>query len=583
MKEKNYPYFLDAYQDATMGTPGTFPLRKSDIERLAKQYGIGDKGAKVDPQQTEVTFTENGVNVIEPLQGFDGMSSVKVTVDVAGGGGGDYSKWEIGDVVLYDNVEKKKVKSTRGDYNLDKFPLDRFTPIGVIAFVMEDGSARMLALTAMSTNTPDTGSNTNQQIYWGDNQTDIPELDNFLNAATIDHETGVVTGAAINSYVPGNGDQFCGALSLDGERCYNNESGNFLPSPYNADGTLNSEFTVSSLTVGPLYCWSRQRYGNTYYMYTDTETPSSTTILWCGSGGYPQYSVVKNYGNTSKIGENNKSAMMLGSILDESVFDGGVETFTSEFASVADSTYEETILLANSDMDGKSNCEKILLHQTDYIYDKEQSGQTMYYWYRINESDGNRYFLYTNDDKENLTVDTKIYIQGNGSDSYVKDYGTINRYNASSWHNIGTIGNESYITGGVEGFVSNFTHVSQEEWRTATQLQNNNNTGNYPIVTTTWRFHTVGTEQGDWYCPAAGELAMTMSNFGNIQSTLKLIKKTAQVPVAYLSMGTYHWSSSEASFNQAWYYNYVGYMAYDSSNKSALNYVRALCVVPSLD
>ena len=581
MKEKNYPYFLDAYQDVTMGTPGTFPLRRSDIERLAKQYGIGDKGAKVDPQQTEVTFTENGVNVIEPLQGFDGMSSVKVTVDVAGGGGGDYSKWEIGDIVLYDNIENKKVKSTRGDYNLDKFPADRFTPIGVIAFVMEDGSARMLALAAMNTNTPDTGSDTNQSIYWGGNNVDITGLTDYTKAATIDHETGEVIEADGSPCVPSTSDQFGGALSLDGERCYVAESGAFLPSPYNADGTLNSEFTVSSLTVGPLYCWSREKDGSTYYMYTDTETPSEETILWCGTLG--NNSQVKNYGNTSKIDGSRYAATRLGSILDESVFDGGVEVFTSEFTSVADSTYEETILFANSDMDGKSNCEKILLHQTDYIYDKEQDGENRYYWYRMNESDGNRYFLYTNDDEENLSVDTKIYIQGKSSESFVKDYGTINQYNGTSWYEIGTIGNESYITGGVEGFVSKFTRVSQEEWRTATSLQNNYNTGNYPIATTTWRFHTVGTEQGDWYCPAAGELAMMISNFGDIQSTLKLIKKTAQIPVACLGAYSFYWSSSEVSFSSAWCYNF-NYGGLDNSNDKGSRYcVRALCVLSALD
>jgi hypothetical protein len=313
-------------------------------------------------------------------------------------------------------------------------------------------------------------------------------------------------------------------------------------------------------------------------MYTDTETPNEETILWCASIG--NNSQVKNYGNTSKIG-GSYVATRLGSILDESVFDGGVEAFTSEFTSVADDPYEETTLLANSDMDGKSNCEKILLHQTDYIYDKEQDGENRYYWYRINESDGNRYFLYTNDDEENLTVDTKIYIQGYQSSSFVKDYGTKDDHNSSTWYEIGTIGDESYITGGVEGFISNFTRISQEEWRTATSLKNNSKTGNYPIATTTWRFHTVDTEQGDWYCPAAGELAMTMSNFGDIQSTLKLIKKTAQVPVACLSASGNYWSSSEISSSDAWcYYDYGGL---SNSGKNYNYYVRALCVLSALN
>ena len=579
-KNYDYPYYLGAYQEGPFGRPDTFPLTKGNVEKLAEQYGIG---GEVDPQQTEVTFTENGVNVIEPLQGFDGMSSVKVTVDVAGGGGGDYSKWEIGDIVLYDNVEDKKVKSTRGDYNLDKFPLDRFTPIGVIAFVMEDGSARMLALAEMNTNTPDTGSDTNQYIYWGGDNVDITGLTDYTKAATINHETGEVIGADDSPYVPSTGDQFGGVISLDGVRVYRNNSGDFLPSPYNADGTLNSAFTQSAVTVGPLYCWSRTSGSTTYYMYTDTETPSEETILWCGSEGYPQYSVVKNCGNQSKIGENSKSAMMLGSILDESVFDGGVEAFTENFTAVSDSTYEDTFLLANSDMNGKENCTVILANQTDYIYDKQQSGENRYYWFRVNQSDGKKYFLFTNDDENDLTVDTKIYIQGQSSSSFVNDYGTVNQYNGTSWYEVGTIGDGTHIIGGLEGFTEKFTRLLQAEWRTTASLENNYNEGNYPIVTTTWRFHTPGTEQGDWYCPAAGELAILISNFGEIQGSLKQAKKIAgsQVLVAYLSAGGNYWSSSEVSASGAWYYNYNGYLS--GSSKNYDNYVRALCLVPALD
>ena len=582
-KNYDYPYFLGAYQESPLGTQGTFPLTKGNVEKLAEQYGIG-VGVEVDPQQTEVTFTENGVNVIEPLQGFDGMSSVKVTVDVAGGGGGDYSKWEIGDIVLYDNVEYKKVKSTKDDYNLDKFPLDRFTPIGVIAFVMEDGSARMVALAAMNTNTPDTGSDTSQGIYWGYNNLDITGLTNFTKVATIDPTTGEVISGGNNSFVPSTGDQFAGKLSLDGVRVYYIDNGALLPSPYNEDGTLNQEFTKSSITIGPLYCWSRQRNGSTYYMYTDTETPSNETILWCASMG--NNSQVKDYGNASKIGES-YGALMLGSILDESVFDGGVEAFTENFTAVSDSTYEETCLLGNSDMNGKENCAVILANQTDYIYDKQQSGENRYYWFRVNQSDGKKYFLFTNNDENNLTVDTKIYIQGKSSSSFVNDYGTVNQYNGTSWYEVGTIGDGTHITGGVEGFTTNFTRLSQEEWRTAVSLENNYNEGNYPIATVTWRFHTPGTEQGDWYCPAAGELAILISNFGEIQGSLKQAKKIAgsQVLVAYLSTSNNYWSSSEISASNAWYY--YGNGGYLNSNydygKDGSNYVRALCIVPALD
>ena len=39
-------------------------------------------------QTKSVTYTENGMNAITPDDGYDGLSSVDVTVDVSGGGGG---------------------------------------------------------------------------------------------------------------------------------------------------------------------------------------------------------------------------------------------------------------------------------------------------------------------------------------------------------------------------------------------------------------------------------------------------------------------------------------------------------------
>ena len=42
-------------------------------------------------QSKSVTYTANGTATITPDEGYDGMSSVDVTVDVSGGGGGGYS------------------------------------------------------------------------------------------------------------------------------------------------------------------------------------------------------------------------------------------------------------------------------------------------------------------------------------------------------------------------------------------------------------------------------------------------------------------------------------------------------------
>ena len=65
-------------------------------ETLQKGYTAHDKsGTKITGtleasslQSKSVTYTSNGTNIITPDKGYDGLSSVDVTVDVSGGGSG---------------------------------------------------------------------------------------------------------------------------------------------------------------------------------------------------------------------------------------------------------------------------------------------------------------------------------------------------------------------------------------------------------------------------------------------------------------------------------------------------------------
>lgn len=68
--------------------------------------------------------------------------------------------------------------------------------------------------------------------------------------------------------------------------------------------------------------------------------------------------------------------------------------------------------------------------------------------------------------------------------------------------------------------------TAQTDWRTASAITENNAAGYYPLFECAWRYHTSGTAQGDWYIPAAGQVALLINNSGNntaIETGLKLV------------------------------------------------------------
>lgn len=53
--------------------------------------------------------------------------------------------------------------------------------------------------------------------------------------------------------------------------------------------------------------------------------------------------------------------------------------------------------------------------------------------------------------------------------------------------------------------------AAQADWKTASTIINGNATNYYPAFWCAWRYHTLGTKQGDWYIPTLGETGYVYS------------------------------------------------------------------------
>ena len=115
----------------------------------------------------------------------------------------------------------------------------------------------------------------------------------------------------------------------------------------------------------------------------------------------------------------------------------------------------------------------------------------------------------------------------------------------------------------------------EENWKTTSAITNSSDAGYYPAACCCWRFHTAGTNQGQWYLPACGEMGYVINRISAINETINKIKSvyTSVVAVAVNDSGGY-WSSSEYSAGGACeVYMYEGYVY--GSNRSYESYVRA--------
>lgn len=86
---------------------------------------------------------------------------------------------------------------------------------------------------------------------------------------------------------------------------------------------------------------------------------------------------------------------------------------------------------------------------------------------------------------------------------------------------------------------------------------------NYPAAMACRMYHTSGTNQGDWYLPAMGELGYLYARAKKINETLTSLGSSAVgygVPTDWDKLGSWLWSSSEYSGNSSRCLSYGGYV-----------------------
>lgn len=95
---------------------------------------------------------------------------------------------------------------------------------------------------------------------------------------------------------------------------------------------------------------------------------------------------------------------------------------------------------------------------------------------------------------------------------------------------------------------------------------------NYPAAMACRMYHTSGTNQGDWYLPAMGELGYLYARAKKINETLTSLGSSAVgygVPTDWDKLGSWLWSSSECSGGYSRGLDYYGYV--NSYSKYGIN------------
>ena len=98
---------------------------------------------------------------------------------------------EVGDIVVYSVSDDLLHYIKQADYNTTSYPSASYVPVGVVSYPQADdmfsgpaGEITFMGVNWLSKTSPDSGKSTEQDIEWGYNNFDIPELTNYSTSGT---------------------------------------------------------------------------------------------------------------------------------------------------------------------------------------------------------------------------------------------------------------------------------------------------------------------------------------------------------------------------------------------------------------
>ena len=165
---------------------------------------------------------------------------------------------EVGDIVVYSTGDTLLHYIKQADYSASTYPVADYVPVGVVAYPQNNdvilgptGEITFMGINWLSKTSPDSGQTTEQNIEWGYNNFDIPELTNYANSGTaITDMDGKANTQAVLQYATAQTN-----WKTDSAITFTNEAGYYplfeCAWRYHTSGTLQGDWYVPA--CGQLY------------------------------------------------------------------------------------------------------------------------------------------------------------------------------------------------------------------------------------------------------------------------------------------------------------------------------------------